>query len=188
MTDDDTFAAPALGFRITRPAGWHFGTSAWHRDQLARTDFGADELNALVQANASSPLVILQQHPERHDAVSAAIKVVYRPWPGAGALGAVAAAEMVVEQMSARYDWFELEEPVEEVELGGLPAGTFGMMMTLALDDEREYLIAARQWIVPRQDHVFIVGVSAPADAPEDVLGALVRAIHSISITTERPH
>lgn len=146
-----------LGLSIDKPKSWVTLTAAANEANLGRAEFNSPEFQKQVQAYASVPLFAFTKFAEPYPDVNPSIKVNTRP---AGQLSGRSGTEVlltILPALSKVMPDYKLLTPPETVMLAGRTAGHAKVTYTLK-SDGKKYPAASELWIVPRGNHLIIVG------------------------------
>jgi hypothetical protein len=182
QADTNLFRSVTAGFRIAKPASWHFLTAQQVADNRAVARLKDEEMDKLIRERASAPLVAIGRHQEPYDALNPTIQVIFRPAGDLAGKPPTALLEFVLSTLKSAMADFELVGSVDSVQVGGRPAASARARYTLKNPAGEAFPVLARMWVVPRGKFLFLVGMSGPPEGPELSEEEFAQALSSIAI------
>lgn len=178
----ERFSNPTVGISIDKPAKWQVLTAAANTENLKKSEIGSSAFQAAVQRYATVPLYAFMKYAEPFADVNPSVKVNTRPvGPFAGESGQQI-LEVIVPSLSTVMADFKLVTAPYGIKLAGRPAGHAVMDYTLK-SGGAAYPARSEMWIVPRGDHIIIVGVGLRQDEMTGSRAEVVKIVESIRIT-----
>ena len=160
----DKFESVALGFTIVKPSAWRFATDGPGVTDRKRAELSEAEFQALVEKYADAPLVAMTKHPEPYEDLNPSLRVNVRPIGNLRGVAPTQALQPVIQQLSQRYEDFDVEDGPTATTLGGHEAGYVRLRYAAQLPDGRDVPVASELWIVPGGDLVFLIGAGTRLD------------------------
>jgi hypothetical protein len=177
----ERFSNPTVGISIDKPSGWQVLTAAANADNLKKAEIGTPEFQAAIQRYASVPLYAFMKHAEPFADVNPSVKINTRPvGPFAGKSGQQV-LEMIVPNLSKVMADFKIVAAPYTTTLAGRAAGHAVMDYTLK-SGGAAYPARSEMWIVPRGDHIVIVGVGLRQDEKTGSRAEIGKILESIVI------
>lgn len=182
---EDRFYSEVAGFGLVKPSAWRFATIEMEEANRSRVSLGNGNLDELVRRNASAPLVVVLKHSEPYDKLNPSVKVGIRPLGQLATSSPRRIAEVVVAGMAQSVPSFSLEGEIEDTVVSGLPAAAFRARLTVtatASDQQTDYPVLSRTWLVPRGNYLFMIGMGGPPTGEDVSESEFATILESIEI------
>jgi hypothetical protein len=162
--ESDLFEANALGFRLRKPASWHFVPTAW--SPLARWKHAAGAEIDWLQRAQEPFCCAMAEHESRHH-VRPTLQVVARPLLKSNPALAPMLLEAQLEQLCRTYRNFELLDASSHASIGGCRATLIRGRFSLHSEIDGEMIemsVLTRGYIVFAGRLAFSIGLSSSND------------------------
>ncbi|MCP4643980.1 MAG: hypothetical protein GY851_26290 [bacterium] len=156
-----TFNLPQVGFSITVPDGWMIRTNA---EVMANRERFSEQL----AENSQAPLFAATKYAESSSNINPTVQVLHRPVPQPGIEGARNALRLGlggIAQMMGNVD--EQSGPHPGL-IGNREAVGGSLQYVIGFKDERPLKVESNMWCVPDDGFVYLIGLSGPADGPDE--------------------
>lgn len=158
--DANRFESAEARFALTKPAGWRF---------------------TFTVKEGPPPLVAMTKYKKPHRGFNPNFQVSRFPLPPAIAdLSPKYFLEEMLRQTEKLYADFTLESPIREVTVDGRVG--FEFVATFRLPQARAPRVRTRVLVVSRPDSIFVIGMVAPAEGPEQSTEEFAKMLSSVSI------
>ncbi len=178
----DVFTSPTAGFKVTKPAGWHYVTAAQNLESLKATKLSDQEFQAAMLKYATAPLVAMTKFPEPYDDLNPSFKVNIKPFGQLKGKAATDIIGLILPQFQKAFKDYKLVQTPIEVEVSGLKAGYARINYSLQTPDGSLFPTTSELWIVPRGDYFFILGAGTRQDEKTGSRKEIETIIRSVKI------
>jgi hypothetical protein len=178
------FESATAGFRVDKPAEWRFVSM----EQVAKNRAGVrlkdEDLQKLIQQQASTPLVVMMKHQEPFNGLNPTFQVTLRPLPPSLATATPKQIlELVIPALEKGFADFKLTAPVHEFTFSGHPAAESIATYKVRSQEGGEFPTKGRMIIVPRGQLMFLIGASAPPEGPDSSEAEFEAILKSVVIS-----
>lgn len=184
--EETVYRNPTLGIAVTKPDTWHFATAAEVAENLERVQLSDKELDALLKAHATAPIVAMTKYKEPFDDLNPSVKVNIKPLRGFPAAEPVRILQVVSEPLRKAFSDLKFITKPEETELAGHKAAYMCVDYDLKIPDGRTFPTRSELWIVPRGKMFFMIGIGTRQDERTGSREEVHKIIESIEIDPER--
>jgi hypothetical protein len=160
----NVFISPTAGFKITKPADWHYTTVAENLENIKAMKLNDKKFHEAMQKYATAPLVAMTKFPEPYDDINPSFKVNIKPYGQLKEKSPTELINLVIPQFQKMLNDFELVQPPIEVDVSGIKSAYARMNYIMQIPDGNSFLITSEIWIVPRSDYFFMLGAGTRQD------------------------
>jgi hypothetical protein len=181
-SSEDEFESELARFRIAKPKTWVFSTLEADQANRRGVTVGNEAADERLRRTVA-PLVVIIRHPEPYEKVNPTVRVALtRSGPLSGKSPRQIALA-IAQGMKQTIPRFELEGDVNDVEVNGRPGAFFRARFLVArVDQGAKFEVLARTWVVPRDDQLFVIGMSGPTKGEDVSEAEFDQILHSIEI------
>lgn len=181
--DANLFESATAGFSLKKPTGWRFASLEQVTKNRASVRLNDEELEKLVQQQATAPLVVMTKHEEPFDGLNPSFQVLIRPLP-ASLAGATPKQilELVLPSVQKAYQDFARESPIREFTMSSHAAAESVATYTVRTKEGGVFPTRGRMIVVPRGQFMFLMSASAPPEGEDQSNEAFESVLSSISI------
>lgn len=176
------YSNPTIGFRVTKPAAWHFLTTHENLASLGRTKLQDEQLQEAMAKYATAPLLIMAKYPEPYADVNPSIKVTIKPLGQLEGEDAKAIANLVLPGMQNALKSFALVQAPTDVTVSGLAGAYLRITYSLENPEGGSFPTSSELWIVPRGDYFFLIGAGTRVDEKTGTRQEIQRIVQSMRI------
>lgn len=180
VPSENTYVNPALDLAVEKPDGWVFTAAQEGRpDGDVRSPQNEE---SGTQTSAAAPTVAITKYPEPHPAINPTFQVqhVVKPSPELTPEQLLEAAAM---QLQMSVGDFDVTEPLQSTTLSGHPGAMMEAEYLLqAVETGEVFAVRTAMWVVERDDELFIISMSGPADGNDESAREFSRMLSSVSI------
>ena len=180
----DRFESVSMGFSIEKPSTWRFATLREISGNMDSLRFSDSAIQAAWEQSPTAPLVVVLKYPEPHgQGLNPCVEVVVRPIP-AGFIeatpGAILQNHLLVLQRA--FKRYEVEPPVREIEVSGLPAAELVSTHVVETKDRPPFESRSHLLLVPHGKFMFVITASSPPSGPDESPDELASILRSVAI------
>lgn len=162
--DENVYHQPTLGITIIKPDAWHFITSEEVLQNLRKTQFEDELLEALVKKFPQKPIVTLTKYKEPYDDLNPSIKVNVKPLRNLSASDPVSILKIASSNLRKAYSNLEYVTKPTETEFADMKAAYLCIDYDLTLKDGRVFPTRSELWVIPRGKLFFMIGIGTRQD------------------------
>lgn len=160
---ETVFSNPTAGFKVTKPAGWHYVTAEQNQANLKAVKLSDQEFQDAMQKYATAPLVAMAKHEEPYEDINPSFKVNIRALGDLKGKPATELAGLLVPQLQRVFKDFELAQPPIETVVSGMKGAYVRMNYTMETPGGA-FPTTSELWLIPRGDFFFMVGAGTRTD------------------------
>lgn len=160
----DVFSSPTVGFKVSKPAGWHYVTAEQNLENLKALKLNDEELQAAMQKYATAPLVAMTKFLEPYDDVNPSFKVNIKPYGQLKGKSPGELLSLILPQIERAFKDFDIVQPPTDVEVSGIQSAYARINYTMQVPDGRSFPTTSELWIVPRGGYFFLLGAGTRQD------------------------
>jgi hypothetical protein len=169
---DDTFKDVNVGIEITKPNNWYFMDISTISKNRRRVKLSDKEYEKLFQTRARLPIVSISKYEdvENRTDVSPTVNVVLTKLGRLEGTKPSLILSLSLEPLSKNTTDFKYITPPQDIELQGEKAAFSDL--TYVLENQAGYIfrIRSKMWLIPKGHRALIIGMSAPAEGPDNSL------------------
>jgi hypothetical protein len=179
--DNPNFYSRPVGFAIKRPVGWHWLSDTESLNKQIPRRLSDAELAKAIGKRPELALVQIGMHPEPYAGFNPSIQVSVKALASFPSKNMVEALAPLLEQVKKEHpDLIVLDAP-QETKVTGWPGARMKVRYSDTIGGE-SVQVAARLWLIPRGDFVFVIGMSNTAEGEGSAEAPLAGALASIRI------
>ncbi len=182
-TEEAEFRNSLVGFQITKPDDWFYGSAEQHRENLESIRVGTPEFQEAMLRYARTPLVTIMRYEHVDAGLNPMLKVNIRPFGKFQSMGVQGVMEVLMDSYAEQMDQFELIEQPKSIAISGIDSvyAVFEYRLT-QLDGSAERA-RSHLWLIPRDDQMFFIGVGYSSGDSELVAQDISSMIKSVVIS-----
>jgi hypothetical protein len=180
-SNSPAFYSRAIGFGIRRPIGWHWLSDIDALNKQHPRRLSDAELAKVIGNRPELALVQIAYHEEPYAGFNPSIQVSLKPLASFPSKNMVEAlAPLLAETRTKHADLIVIDAP-QEAKVMGYAGARMKVRYSDTIGGEM-LTVAARLWLIPRGNFVFVIGMSSRAEGAESGEGPFAGALASIRI------
>jgi len=175
-----------VGFKVSKPADWHFGTAAQNRENLKRVELNDKKFKEFMVKYSTAPLVIMTKYAIPYDDLNPSFKVSIKPFGNLKDTDAKQILWLFIPQFEKVFKDFKLDQKPMDAKIGGLKAAYLRIHYNLVIPDGTTFPTTSELWIVPRGDYFFMIGAGTRQDEKTGTRAEIKKILSSIVIQADK--
>ncbi|MCI5108761.1 MAG: hypothetical protein MRY49_02845 [Candidatus Pacebacteria bacterium] len=184
LTNNSTnvFYNRTVGFKVTKPASWHFITAEQNYEMLQEVSLEDKEFEKLLKERSNAPLVAFTKYPIPHEDLNPSFKVGIKPIGVVDNFEPVKTLEFIMSNIKPIIGDFTTEKEPQKISISGIESAYGSFIYTMNTNNGEAFPVRSEMWLVPKGRYFFMIGSGARQDAKQETREEIMSIIDSIVI------